>query len=128
LNSAIGVDVSGATHPDDTVLTWQGLNIEPLVNTSMHSTDYYADDFGGRYPLFPIGFGSVTVGNAGYLGETSFVRVGYNIPSGDTDTALEFAAFGTSTTAQAVYLFPWDGSTTPGTGATRAGTDFTRVP
>lgn len=128
MNSSLGVDYSGATHPDDTVLTWQGLEIEPLQNTSLHNADYYPDDFGARYPLFPLCFGSVTTGNQGYLGETSFVRVGYSIPSGDTDTALEFAAFGTLTTNQVVYLFPWDGATTPGTGTTRAGVDFTRVP
>lgn len=64
----------------------------------------------------------------GYFGVIDDMREIYGVASGDTNAALTVAFFGTTTTDSEKAVFPWDGATTPGTGATRSGVDFTRTP
>lgn len=64
----------------------------------------------------------------GYFGVLDSMREIYGVASGDTNAALTTAFFGGTSTNSIKAAVPWDGSTTPGTGATRGGVDFTRTP
>lgn len=78
------------------------------------------DDFPVR--VIQAGYGD----NNGYVGdlEVGLSGVVYNVVTGSTNAALTRAYFGGTTQATIHLSVPWDGTTTPGTTATRAGVTF----
>ena len=61
----------------------------------------------------------------GYLGQGfPFVKEIYNVPTFNFPTNKTSIVLGNSTTASYKFHMPWDGATTPKSGATRAGVDW----
>jgi hypothetical protein len=61
----------------------------------------------------------------GIVGQAqNFYREVYNMATHDTNATLTRAVVGSATTADVKLTVPWNGTTTPGTGATRTGVQF----
>lgn len=127
LSSAQSQDLSGVTDPDQTVGTWEAAPVR-LTTYDLLSSTYLPNDAESTFDAYAIGIASAETTVAGFRGETRFAQVTYGIAAGDTDLGQDLFVSGPGTTASVKELTPWDGATTPGTTATRAGVDFTRVP
>lgn len=117
----------GITHFDDAETTWP--TVKPQVATylwmtlngifqpSLQGTSYYAC----RDAILLYDGDD---GNQGLAGYTTLVQTIDGVASYDTDLTLDKIVVGSSSTTGLNFVAPWDGTTTPGTGTTRAGVNF----
>jgi hypothetical protein len=83
---------------------------------------------GTTYTAFPIAVRTEDtkspVSDTGLLGNVTTIKEVANVSTHDTNSGKTYAVFGSTTQAHVKIWAPWDGSTTPGSGATAAGVQF----
>lgn len=128
IGTDLGPDESGVSTPDQTVATWQAGSVVLVGPTDIFSSAFYPNSAEGLFDSFAVGLATDEISIKGYRGQSEFIQLTFGVPALDTDTAQNLFVSGTATTNQVKEVSPWDGATTPGTGVTKQGTDFTRTP
>jgi len=117
----------GAIHRDSSVGVKQLLleRLPIMVNTtSLQPNRLFATP---EYDEFPIACALSETPYHGYLGQLEFIREVGNIATHDTSSDRKRVVIGNDAVGSVKLSVPWDGTTTPKSGITRQGIDFTRA-
>ena len=109
------------------------LQLDHFVNNFLGDINFWPDRQmfagGNAYNEFPIWVGifeQVPIQQSGWLGQLTFLKEMYNVPTNDTKSDFNRIFLGTTTVAQSKISAPWDNqnNTVPRSGASRAGVTF----
>lgn len=117
----------GAIHRDNNVgvkqLVLERLNV--FVNsTTLQPNRLFATP---EFDEFPLACALSETPNHGFLGQVDFLREVGNIATHDTSSDKKRVVIGDNNVGTVKLSAPWDGATTPKSGITRQGIDFSRA-
>lgn len=113
----------GFTHLDDAESLWESVDCDLEVYPFGDEVGNGTHEMTGTRDAQAWAIVSVTTGSQGLMGFMTRIRFVYGLSPGDTETSLDYVVFGSGSNGN--WLFDWDGTTTPGTTASRDGVDST---
>ena len=124
-----GPETGGIANPDSTDLDPSVVRLDLGWDATQFTTALQPSEVGDTpdsyVPQRVQIMNDLDVGFRGFYGHLpTLIEACHNIPAGDVDAALERVAIGQNVATLKALVQMGDGSTTPGTGTTRAGTAF----
>lgn len=116
----------GVLHSDDAEAAWEATEVGWQVSNFVTVEEYHPNQQSGERGSYALDIISRTTGHRGFMGAvTTLVRAIAVAPPGVTNNDRTKVVLGGYNFATLInFVLPWDGTTEPDTGTTRAGIDF----
>lgn len=117
----------GVTAVDDAEASWQAAPLRIEGPAHLDNTIFQPNRQTGKYGAFPIEVLADTTGEYAYIGtHTDLVRLCTKLAARTVNSDKTRIVIGEQSPANNInYVLPWDGTTAPDSGTTRAGVDYT---